>query len=131
MLLFGGRSQRTAVVSKWSVKPSAVQATIVVSTTGENWEFRLNQSVQFSQNVFTEFAEFSDKKNQNQKRRIAGLEPRISCVKDRDYHSATEPQATEQFNSCFSDFSDSLNSMKVPLHLGKTPLACLHAISAS
>ena len=25
-------------------------------------------------------------------------------------------------SSCFSDFSDSLNSVKVPLHLGKTPL---------
>ena len=52
-----------------------------------------------------------------------------SCVRDRDDHrdrGSTADPYTEP-NSCFSDLSDSLNllnsvnSMKVLLHLGKTP----------
>ena len=53
--------------------------------------------MKFSLNVFTEFAEYSDKKNLKSKRKIADLEPRISCVRDRD--STTQPQTTEQFLS--------------------------------
>ena len=54
----------------------------------------------------------------------------ISCVRDRDNttllqrHRKQARSFTEP-NSCFSDFSDSLNSlnlMKVLLHLGKTPV---------
>ena len=45
--------------------------------------------MELSLNAFTEFAEFSDKKLKS-KRKIAGLEPRISCVRDRD--STTVPQ---------------------------------------
>ena len=62
------------------------------------------------------------------KRKIAGLEPRISCVSDLPLsHRATSTRADpySEPNSCLSDFSDSLNSlnsMKVLLHLEKTPL---------
>ena len=41
--------------------------------------------LEFSLNAFTEFAEFSDKKIlKNKKMSNVGLEPRISCVRDRD-----------------------------------------------
>ena len=69
------------------------------------------------------------KKNFKSKRRIAGLELRTSCVRDRDStHRATHNRAdpyTEP-SSCLSDVSDSLNSldsMKVLLRLEKTPLS--------
>ena len=61
------------------------------------------------------------------KRKIARLESRTSCVRDRDDTTRADPY-TEP-NSCLSDFSDSLNSlispnsMKVLLHLEKTPLS--------
>ena len=45
--------------------------------------------MEFSLNVFTEFAEFSDKNNIIFKK-IAVLEPTFSCVRDRD--STTAPQ---------------------------------------
>ena len=45
--------------------------------------------MEFYQNAFWEFAEFSDKKIKT-KREIVGLEPRISCVRDRD--PTTVPQ---------------------------------------
>ena len=48
------------------------------------------QTLEFSLNVFTEFAEFSDKKVKNQKMRIVALEPKLSCVRDRD--DTTRPQ---------------------------------------
>ena len=63
------------------------------------------------------------------KRKIAGLELRTSCVRDRA-DPYNEP------NSCLSVFSDSLNSlnslnsMKVLLHLEKTPIYS-HPISPS
>ena len=46
-------------------------------------------TIEFSLNVFTEFAEFSDKNNIICKK-IAVLEPTISCVRDID--STTAPQ---------------------------------------
>ena len=82
--------------------------------------------MEFSLNVFTEFAEVSDKKKLKLKRKIAGLEPRISCVRDRD--SITQQSRADlhtEPNSCLIDFSDSLNSLnslKVLLHLEKTPM---------
>ena len=65
---------------------------------------------------------------------IAVLEPTISCMRNRDstMHFATETQLTEKTVpiSCFSDFSDSLNS-KVLLLLGKTTIFCLENKSDS
>ena len=74
------------------------------------------------------------KRNEESKKKIVGLEPRISCVRDRETlplsHRATDNRAdtyTEP-NPCLSDFSDSLNSlnslnsMKALLHLEKTPM---------
>ena len=75
------------------------------------------------------------KKDLKTERKIAGLESRISCVRDKETetlplsHRATDNRTdpyTEP-NSCLSDFSDSLNflnslnSMNVLLHLEKTP----------
>ena len=55
------------------------------------------------------------------------LEPKISCVKDRDDTTRPDHRDTgnradpyTEPNTCFSDSSDSLNSMKVLLHLEKT-----------
>ena len=84
--------------------------------------------MEFSLNAFTEFSEFSDKKKLKSKMKIAGLEPRISCVRIETLplsHRATSNRADpySEPNSCLSDFSDSLNSlnsMKVLLHLEKT-----------
>ena len=59
--------------------------------------------------------------------RIVGLKSKISCVRDIDDttrpHNRADPYT--ESNSCFSGSSDSLNSlnsMKVPLHLEKTPI---------
>ena len=52
---------------------------------------------------------FSDKKKLKSKRKIAGLEPRISCVRLSDF--------SDSLNSL-----NSLNSMKVLFHLEKTPM---------
>ena len=54
---------------------------------------KVNRTLEFSLNVFTEFAEFSDKKNQKSKR--DGTQD-LLWKKQRLYNSATEPQATEQ-----------------------------------
>ena len=54
------------------------------------------------------------------------LETEVIPQDHRDRGNRADPY-TEP-NSCFSDSSDSLNSlnsMKVPLHLEKTPLFCL------
>ena len=88
--------------------------------------------MEFSLNVFTEFAEFSDKKKSNKIKNEqcgAGTQD-LLCKRQRWYHKTTETEVTEQIliNSCFSDSSDSLNSLnslnwiKVMLHLEKTPL---------
>ena len=84
-------------------------------------------SVEFSLNVFTEFAEFSDKKLKIKKEDYRVGTQDLLCKRQRLYHSATgntvDPY-TEP-NSCLSDFSDSLNSLnsaKVLLHLEKTPV---------
>ena len=63
--------------------------------------------------------------------RIVGLESKISCVRDRvipldhrDTGNRADPYTEPK--SCFSDSSDSLNSLnsvKVPLHLEKTPVS--------
>ena len=58
--------------------------------------------------------EFSDKKLKI-KRKIAGLEPRISCVRDRDYATETQCNRADPYtetHSCLSDVSDFLNSLK-------------------
>ena len=52
--------------------------------------------MEFSLNVFTEFAEFSDKKIKNQKEDCRVGTQELLCKRQRLYHSATEPQATEQ-----------------------------------
>ena len=89
--------------------------------------------LEFSLNVFTEFAEFSDKKIKNHKGGLQGWKPGPPVQETETLplsHTATGNSAdpyTEP-NSCLSDFSDSLNSlnslnsMKVLLHLEKTPL---------
>ena len=51
----------------------------------------------------------------------------LLCKRQRLYHSATDNRADPYTkpNSCLSDFSDSLNSLnsvKVLLHLEKTPM---------
>ena len=46
-------------------------------------------TIEFSLNVFTEFTEFRNKNNIIFKK-IAGFEPTISCMRDRD--STTQPQ---------------------------------------
>ena len=76
------------------------------------WD-RLNchTSIEFSLNVFTEFTGFSDKNNIILKKRA------------RTHYNRADPYIEP--NSYFSDFSDSLNSLnsvKVLLHLGKTPM---------
>ena len=72
------------------------------------------------------------KKNQKSKMRIAGLQPMITRVRDTEMaplyqrDKGNKPDPKTEPNSCFSDFSDSvnsLNSMKVLLHLGKTPVS--------
>ena len=53
--------------------------------------------LEFSLNVFTEFAEFGDKKKLKSKKedyRVGTQD--LLCKRLRLYHSATEPQATEQ-----------------------------------
>ena len=77
-------------------------------------------SFEFSLNVFTEFAEFSDKKFYTLERLF---EPGTSCFREQD--ATTSPARHRWPNSCFSDLIDSLNSMKVLLHLAKTPLSLL------
>ena len=58
---------------------------------GSPWCSSLMCTMEFSLNVFTEFAEFSDKKKLiKYKKDNVGLEPRISCVRDRD--DTTRPQ---------------------------------------
>ena len=70
------------------------------------------------------------KNNQKSKMMIVGLEPKISCVRDREMipldhrDRGNRADLYTEPNSCFSDSSDylnSLNSMKVLLHLEKTP----------
>ena len=54
-------------------------------------------TLEFSLNVFTEFAEFSDKKKLKIKKedyRVGTQD--LLCKRQRLYHSVTEPQATEQ-----------------------------------
>ena len=54
------------------------------------------KTMEFSLNVFTEFAEFSDKKIKIKKEDYrVGIQD-LLCKRQRFYHSATEPQATEQ-----------------------------------
>ena len=76
------------------------------------------------------------------KRKIAGLEPRISCVRTETLpfsHRATgnRADAYTEPNSCLSDFSDSLNSlhslnsMKGLFHLEKTPLKVMKSFFLS
>ena len=90
----------------------------------------LSVILEFSLNVFTEFSEFSDKKIENQKGRLLDWNPGSPVYETEALplsHKATGNRAdpyTEP-NSCLSDFSDSLNSLnslKVLLHLEKTPL---------
>ena len=66
--------------------------------------------MEFSLNVFTEFTE------------MIPLYHRDTCNRADPY---IEP------NSCFSDFSDSLDLLKVLLHLGKTPLGFTYYITAT
>ena len=87
--------------------------------------------MEFSLNVFTKFAEFSDKKKlKNQKGRLQDCNPGSPVwetetlpLSHRDTGNRADPY-TEP-NSCLSDFSDSLNSLNslnVLLHLEKTPV---------
>ena len=69
-------------------------------------------------NVFTEFSEFRDQKKYFIKR-IAVLKPAVSCI--RNQHSTSVPQghwwqrrSLIDTYSCFSDMSDSLNSLNSP-----------------
>ena len=89
--------------------------------------------MEFSLNVFTEFAEFSDKKIKNQKGGLQGWNPGPPVQETETLplsHRATGNRADpySEPNSCLSDFSESLNSlnslnlMKVLLHLEKTPV---------
>ena len=48
---------------------------------------------------------------------VKGLKHATSCVREQDA-TTTLPQS----NSCFSDLSDSPNSLKALLHLGKTSM---------
>ena len=52
--------------------------------------------MEFSLNAFTEFAEFSDKKIKIKKEDCRVGTGDFLCKRQRLYHSATEPQATEQ-----------------------------------
>ena len=80
-------------------------------------------------NVFTEFAEFSDKKLKIKKEDYRVGTQDLLCKRQTVplSHRATGNRGdpyTEP-NSCLSDFSDSLNSLnsaKVLLHLEKTPV---------
>ena len=86
------------------------------------------KTIEFSLNVFTEF---SDKNNIIFKK-IAGLEPTISCVRDRDCanHCATETQLTEKTVKLilihaslnWLRFSEFTECSEFSFHLGKTPL---------
>ena len=84
--------------------------------------------MEFSLNVFTEFAEFSAKRIKNQKGRLQGWNPGSPVSETETLplsHRATGNKADPEPYSCLSDFSDSLNSlnsMKVLLYLEKTPL---------
>ena len=49
--------------------------------------------IEFFLNVFTEFSEFSDKKNL---KKIAGLKPTPSCVRDGDSTIQPQTQLTEK-----------------------------------
>ena len=98
------------------------------------------ETIEFSLNVFTEFAEFSDKNNIILKR-LLGSNHYLLCERQGLYHCATETANREDSkidpDSCLSDFWDSLNSLnsvKVLFHLGKTPISlwicvcCYHNI---
>ena len=47
------------------------------------------------------------------------------CKRQGCYHSASKTHMRDRIDpkSYFSDLSDSLNEMKVPFHLGKTPMS--------
>ena len=67
--------------------------------------------LEFSLIVFTELAEFSDKIYYILKRLF---QPATSCVRDQDTNAApldTGSREDLESNSCFSDLSDSLNSL--------------------
>ena len=70
------------------------------------------QIFEFSLNVFTEFAEFSDK-NKILLKKIAGLEPTISCVRDSDSTTAPQTQLAEKTVKLILIHAsvDSLNSL--------------------
>ena len=55
----------------------------------------IEANMEFSLNVFTEFAEFSDKLKIKKKDYRIGTQD-LLCKRQRLYHSATEPLATEQ-----------------------------------
>ena len=74
-------------------------------------------------NVFTEFSEFSDKNICHYSKRIRTCH--LLCKRPGCYHSVSKKHVIDRIfesNLCFSDLSDSLNSMKVLFHLGKTPM---------
>ena len=58
---------------------------------------------------------------------VTGPKPATSytCKRPECYHSASKTHMRDRIDpkSYFSDLSDSLNEMKVPLHLGKTPMS--------
>ena len=94
------------------------------------WSMNVNYkdriSMEFFLNVFTEFAEFSDKIFCHYSKRAQTCH--LLCK--RHHHHTCEIQDLKiERNSCFSDLSgslNSLNSMKVLLLLGKTPMYVLN-----
>ena len=78
-------------------------------------------SMEFSLNVFTEFVEFSDKNICHYRKRTQTCHPATSCIREKD--ATTVPGGHRIFK--LSPIHASViykNSMKVLLHLGKTPL---------
>ena len=87
-------------------------------------------TMEFFLNVFTEFSEFSDKNICHYSKRAQTCHPATSCVRDRDATTASarhmwETGSLNQAQFMLQWLSDSLNllnSVKVLLHLGKTPM---------
>ena len=86
--------------------------------------------MEFFLNVFTKFSEFSDKNICHYSKRARTCHPATSCVRDQDATTASarhmwETGSLNQAQFMLQWLSDSLNllnSVKVLLHLGKTPM---------
>ena len=76
------------------------------------WRVWWNNSIEFSLNVFTDFAEFSDKNICQYNKRAQTCHPATSCVRDQD--ATTAPARHMWATGSFTEFRECL------FHLGKT-----------